>query len=79
MDSLQDILGSKSFTPPDEMNLIKDYVRRKYKSSSIIKIEKRAIIVSVPNPTLAAAIYLERQQLIDACGLDKRLVVRGRR
>jgi hypothetical protein len=27
MDSLQDILGQKNFTPPDEIAVIKDYIK----------------------------------------------------
>jgi hypothetical protein len=77
MDSLQDILGQKNFTPPDEINIIKDYIKRRYDSPSRVKIEKTAIIVSVPSSTLAATIYLERQTLIEHCNLKQRLVVRG--
>jgi hypothetical protein len=77
MDSLQDILGQKNFTPPDEINIIKDYIKRRYDSPSRVKIEKSAIIVSVPSSTLAATIYLERQTLIEHCNLKQRLVVRS--
>jgi hypothetical protein len=77
MDSLQDILGQKNFTPPDEINIIKDYIKRRYDSPSRVKIEKTAIIVSVPSSTLAATIYLERQTLIEHCNLKQRLVVRS--
>jgi hypothetical protein len=77
MDSLQDILGKKNFTPPDEVTAIRDYIKRRYDSNSYVKIEKSAIIVSVPSSALAATIYLERQTLIEHCGLKQRLVVRG--
>jgi hypothetical protein len=60
MDSLQDILGQKNFTPPDEIAVIKDYIKRRYDSPSRVKIEKSTIIVSVPSSALAATIYLER-------------------
>jgi hypothetical protein len=76
MDSLQDILGQKDFTPPDEIAAIKDYIKRRYDSPVRIKIEKKAIIVSVPSSALAATIYLERQSLIEQCNLKQRLVVR---
>jgi hypothetical protein len=76
MDSLQDILGKKDFTPPDEISVIKDYIKRRYDSPSRVKIEKTAIIVSVPSSALAATIYLERQTLIEHCNLKQRLVVR---
>ena len=76
MDSLQDIMGKKNFTPPDEISAIKDYIKRRYDSPSWVKIDKTAIVVSVPSSTLAATIYLERQALIEKCRLKQRLVVR---
>jgi hypothetical protein len=33
---LQDIMGNKNFTPPDEINVIKDYIKRRYDSPSRI-------------------------------------------
>jgi hypothetical protein len=80
MDSLQEILSRKKFTPPDEIALIKDYVRRKYRSSCSVKLQRGALIVSVPNSALAATLQLERQKLMAACNLgDKRLVIRNSR
>jgi hypothetical protein len=76
MDSIQEILGKKQFQPPDEMTAVKDYINRRYKSQCQIKMQRNALIVSVPNSALAATIYLERQQLIKACGLKSKLVVR---
>jgi hypothetical protein len=79
MDSLQDIMGNKNFTPPDEISVIKDYIKRRYDSPSRIKVEKTAIIISVPSSALAATIYLERQTLIEHCNIKLRLVVRSGR
>jgi hypothetical protein len=79
MDSLQDIMGNKNFTPPDEINVIKDYIKRRYDSPPRIKVEKTAIIISVPSSALAATIYLERQTLIEHCNIKLRLVVRSGR
>ena len=76
MDSLQDILGTKQFQAPDEIKAIKDYIWRKYKSGSRIRIEKDVIVVAVINSALAATLQLERPKLIEACGLKKRLVIR---
>jgi hypothetical protein len=76
MDSLQEILGSKSFKPPDEVQAIKDYVKRKYASNCSVRLEKDAYIVSAPNSALAAMLQLEQRQLIEACGLKKKLVIR---
>ena len=79
MDSLQEILGRKKFTAPDEIGLIKNYVRRKYKSNCSVKSQRGALIVSVPNAALAATIQLERQKMIKTCNLDgKKLVIQNR-
>jgi len=78
VDSLQEILGKKKLAAPDEMASVKDYVRRKYKSGCSVKLQRGALIVSVPNSGLAATIQLERQSLIRACHLgDKKLVIRN--
>lgn len=78
MDSLQEILGKKKFTAPDELSAIKDYVQRRYKSDCKIKLERGAVIVNVRNAALAATLQLERPKIIKACGLkDKKLVIRN--
>jgi hypothetical protein len=79
VDSLQDIMGHKSFTPPNEIEAIKEYIKRRYSSPARVKVERSAIIVSVPSSTLAATIYLERQSLIEQCRLKQRLVIRSGR
>lgn len=77
MDSLQDILGSKKFIPPDEIEAIKHYVEQKYKAVAKVKLSRGAFIVSVPSSALAATLYLERQAMIEACRIkDKKLVIR---
>lgn len=78
MDSLQEILAQKNFTAPDELELIKDYIKRKYNSNCSVKLQRGALIVSVPNGALAATIQLNRQNLIRDCNLkDKKLVIRN--
>ncbi|HLG91219.1 MAG TPA: hypothetical protein VI336_03635 [Candidatus Saccharimonadales bacterium] len=80
MESLKDILSGKKLAKPDEIGVIKEYVRQKYKSNCSIKLQRGAIILNVPNAALAATIQLERQELIAACNLgDKRLVIRNSR
>ncbi|HET9850351.1 MAG TPA: hypothetical protein VFP35_01865 [Candidatus Saccharimonadales bacterium] len=76
MDSLQDILSQKDFSPPDEIKSLRDYVKRKYKSNSYIKLEREAVILSVPSSALAATLQLERTAIAEACGLTKKLVIR---
>lgn len=79
MDSLQDILGKKNFTPPDEITSVKEYIQRRYKSPSRIRVERDVLIVRVPSSALAATLQLEQRTLIDACGIKKKLIIRNGR
>lgn len=77
MDSLKDILDSRKFVAPDELTVVKNYVRSRYKSDCSVRLEHNNVILTVPGSALAATIQLNRQQLIKACALgDKRLVIR---
>lgn len=76
MDSLQDILGKRDFTPPDEIASIKEYIERRYKSPSRVRVEREVIIVRVPSGALAATLQLEQNRLIEACNLKKKLIIR---
>jgi len=77
MDSLQDILSQRSFVPPDEMTVVKDYVLRRYNRPCSVRLERGALILSVRGSALAATIQLERNGLIEACGLKQKLVIRS--
>ncbi|MBI2589248.1 hypothetical protein HYW35_03565 [Candidatus Saccharibacteria bacterium] len=79
VESLRKILGSRKIAlPPDEMAVIKDYVRRKYNVSCKVKLEREAFILSVPGSGLAATLQLEKQLLIKKCNLGgKKLVIRN--
>ena len=76
MDSLQEIMSRKNFTPPDEMEVIKQYVKRRYKSVCRVKIERDTIVLHLPGSALAATVQMERQQLIEKCNLTKKLFIR---
>jgi ribulose 1,5-bisphosphate synthetase/thiazole synthase len=79
MDSLQDILGKKDFTPPDEISSVKEFIMRRYKSPSRVRVERDVIIVQVPSSALAATLQLEQNRLIEACSLTKKLIIRNGR
>jgi hypothetical protein len=76
MDSLQDILGKRDFTPPDEVSAVKEFIQRRYHSSSRVRVERNALIVRVPSSALAATLQLEQRRLIEACRITKKLIIR---
>lgn len=76
MESLQDILGSRDFSPPDELTTVKDYIKRRYKSTCTVKIQRDSLILRLPNSSLASTVRLEQNRLIEACHLKHKLVIR---
>lgn len=76
MDSLQEILGKKDFTPPDEVAAVKDFITRRYNSTSTVRVERDALIVRVPSSALAATLQLEQNHIIKACRIKKKLIIR---
>ncbi|MBX4201648.1 hypothetical protein KW803_02005 [Candidatus Saccharibacteria bacterium] len=76
MDSLQEILGKKDFTPPNEVVAVKEYITRRYKSTSTVRVERDVLIIRVPSSALAATIQLDQRTLIDKCQIKHRLIIR---
>lgn len=76
MDSLQDILGKRDFTPPDEIVAVKEFISRRYNSVSRVRVERDVLIVRVPSSALAATLQLERRRMIEACRITKKLIIR---
>lgn len=76
MDSLQDILGKRDFTPPNEVTAVKEFILRRYKSPSTVRVERDVLVVRVPSSALAATLQLERRTMIDRCRITRRLIIR---
>lgn len=76
MDSLQEILSHRDFTPPDEVASVKEFISRRYKSPSQVRVERDALIVRVPSSALAATLQLEQNRMIEACRITRKLIIR---
>jgi hypothetical protein len=76
VDSLQDILGKRDFTPPNEVAAIKDFILRRYNSKSTVRVERDVLVVRVPSSALAATLHLEQRSMIETCGINRRLIIR---
>jgi hypothetical protein len=76
MDSLQDIMSTKDFKPPDEITAVKEFISRRYKSKSQVRVERDVLIVRVPSSALAATLQLEQNRMIEACRITRRLIIR---
>lgn len=76
MESLQDIMGGRDYSPPSEVEAIQDYIQRRYKSKCRIHVQDTKITISVRSAALANTLRLEQNRLIEACSLDKQLHIR---
>ena len=79
MQSLQDILGKKDFTPPDEIASVKEFIQRRYHSPSRVRVERDVLIVRVPSSALAATLQLEQRTMIETCRITRKLIIRNGR
>lgn len=69
-------MGGKDFSPPDEIELIKDYILRRYKANCRVQVRKNDIIIGVRSSALAGTLRMEQQRLIEECRLTKKLIFR---
>ena len=76
MESLQDILGSRDFVPPTEIELIQSYVLRRYKSKCYVQVRKNDVVIGVRSSALAGTLRMEQQRLIEECKITKKLIIR---
>ncbi len=76
LESLQEILSRKKFTPPGESKAVKDYIWRRYRSACSVTVKKGDLIISVPNSALAGTLQLEKQKIIKTCGIKGKLIIR---
>ena len=76
MSSITDILASKNFDEPPEIQIIKQYVKDNYSEDVSVEIRSDQIIIVVPNAALAGTLRLESHKLAELCQTKKRLVLR---
>lgn len=76
MDSLGHIINSRNLTEPDEVTALKAYVTEHFNSSASVRLQRGALILSVPSSALAATLQLQRQKIIETCKLTQKLVIR---
>lgn len=74
MDSLLNILNKKDFSPPDEIQLIKDYIYKEYRVEVTVAIRNNDIIIDTPSAALANTLRLRSPDLKAVANTTKRLV-----
>lgn len=76
MQSLQDILGSKDFDQPPEIETIKTFVRKTFSSDVGVVVQQNSITITTPSASLAGALRPMLHKLKRELGTDKKLFIR---
>lgn len=75
-DSLGDLLAQKSLGEPEEILVIKTFLRENYKATCEVTMSPQQIVIVVKGASLAGAIRMRLHELQALCQTDKRLVLR---
>ena len=73
MYSIKDILAEKDFSIPDEVKIIKLFIKEKYKQDIEIKLTTREIVISSPSAALISSLRLNSLELIKVAQTDKKI------
>jgi hypothetical protein len=76
MDSLFNILASKDFDEPPEINRIKTYIKQQYNAAVGVQLRDRDIVIIVSSSALANTLRLNGPKISRQCELNKRLTFR---
>jgi hypothetical protein len=75
-DSIAEILGRQRFEEPEEVLVIKSFVKEHFDHIPGVAIQSSQIIISVPNAALAGTLRMHLHELASLCQTKKRLVIR---
>lgn len=76
MDSLQDILGKKSFDAPPEIEAIKTFVRKNFSADVGVVMQTHSITIVTPSAGLAGSLRPLLHKLKKELDTDKKLFIR---
>lgn len=74
--SIKNILGGNTFSEPEEIRIIKNFVQEHYQSEAQVTVRKTDILIGVRSAALASALRPQLFELKERCKTDKRLVLR---
>jgi len=77
-DSLGDLLARKNLDEPDEIVVIKNFLREHYKAGCQVTVQPRLIVITVQGASLAGTLRMRLHELQALCQTDKRLMIRIR-
>lgn len=75
-DSLGDLLAKKNLREPEELLVIRTFLRENYEADCQLSTNERQIVISIKGASLAGAVRMRLHELQALCQTDKRLVLR---
>ena len=76
METIKDLLRKRGQAEPEEVRVIKAYVREHFKSEVGVTVQDKMIVISVAGAGLAGSLRPRLHELTDKCRTDKRLIIR---
>jgi len=76
MDGIRDILANRDFDTPPEVQAIKDYAQRHYKSEVRVTVQPKSLLISARSASLIGSLRLNAPAIQKAADTDKKLVFR---
>ena len=76
MDAIKDLMPSRKFEEPEEVQVIKNFVQEKYGFTPKVTMQQAQIIIAVRGSALAGTLRMHLHEIKELCQTDKRLVVR---
>jgi hypothetical protein len=74
--SIKDIISGNSFSEPEEIRVIKNYVFENFQSTVNVKVGPKTITIITTSSALASTLRMYLLELKKKCNTNKRLVVR---
>lgn len=75
-NSIKDILGSNTFSEPEEIRIIKNFIFENYQSDCVVTIKPKVIMIRVSSGALAGTLRGRLLELHKLCKTDKRLAIK---
>ncbi len=76
MDSLFKILANRDYDEPPEIQVIKEYVRKKYESNAEVAIRDKDIVIGVRSAALASRLRFDIQSIKKLIDSEKNIILR---
>ncbi len=76
MDSIADLVDPTRFHQPDELSVIKAFIKDTYASDCQLTANEHQIAITVPGAALAGTLRFDLPQLKETLQTNKKLIIR---